>query len=150
MLLTDSEKYKYKRLLDVTSTLYDPQELSEIAQNKTILDREVGVCPTVLEKFRKSNFAKEVIPGCVESCSRNSCYCEKVEPFGTQNRSLMPISKNNHIKEPFTLQTTTNFRVIYQMLPRCFWFRLELASRFIFLHSNKRKENSFAIVLSFY
>ena len=72
LLLTDSEKCEYKRLLNVTSTHYDPQQLSEIIQNKTILDKEIGVCPTVLEEFRKSIFAKEVIPGCIESCSRES------------------------------------------------------------------------------
>ena len=112
-MLTDSEKYEYKRLLDLTSTLYDSQDLSEIAQNSTIIDREVGHCPTVLEKFHTSNFAKEIIPGCVESCSRKSSDFQKFQQLSemvvfqlTLIDSLerhSEIIQNELTKEPFTL-----------------------------------------------
>ena len=112
-MLTDSEKYEYKRLLDLTSTLYDSQDLSEIAQNSTIIDREVGHCPTVLEKFHASNFAKEIIPGCIESCSRKSSDFQKFQQLSemvvfqlTLIDSLerhSEIIQNELTKEPFTL-----------------------------------------------
>ena len=68
ILLTEDERIEYEKLLNIAST-FTKKELDEIARhNYSIIG--LGECPTILDEFKQTKFAKEIIPGCIETCTR--------------------------------------------------------------------------------
>jgi len=67
LLLTEDERIDYVALLHAASSLFNSEELTSLLNQN--YSNGIGQCPSVLDAFRSSKYAKEIIPGCIETCT---------------------------------------------------------------------------------
>lgn len=74
LLLTEDERVEYVSLLRIASNLFTSEQLTSYTKNN--YSSGIGQCPSVLDEYRPSKYAKEIIPGCIETCTRHRVLLE--------------------------------------------------------------------------